>query len=358
MKRFIVLFAIGGIVLLPIDVFAVVAGTDHDLRSAPDQNVCSFCHIPHNAAGDNIWSTYGNEAQLTTGPSTPIGNMCYTCHDGTVTSEGQATVFNTALQQHIIPTNEDCNFCHTVHDDTNENFLIVSRTTNGANVATYCETCHDSTPFASNTLGDHVADTQHPYEGGTVSESCLSCHQAHGAADYTAGSITYPILVAENTNSALCVTCHDTYAQAAPGGNQHPANTPSGGTNDQLSCQTCHDVHQPTVTDRTALLQQSNTDSAYCTSCHTAAGAPGIGANSHPVGLAPVRAVIVDGTPTAGTPLGNVIDDDGDGADYPNNSAQVICESCHSPHSRGVASPLLRISETAGSLCLNCHGDK
>ena len=69
-------------------VFANVAGGPHDMtkRSYYDKgkNPCQYCHIPHNAAGEKIWAR-GDSATLTSGPYGSIGNMCYTCHDGTVT---------------------------------------------------------------------------------------------------------------------------------------------------------------------------------------------------------------------------------------------------------------------------------
>jgi len=60
--------ALGGIGLAE----AGIAGTKHDLTASQDEsdNVCHYCHVPHNAAqGNKIWSTFGNESQLINGPS-------------------------------------------------------------------------------------------------------------------------------------------------------------------------------------------------------------------------------------------------------------------------------------------------
>jgi len=341
---------------------AGVQGSKHDMYfmgKGTDPNMCSYCHIPHNAAGDKIWSDWGNEARLTSGSSTAMGNMCYTCHDGTATQVGKTTIFNFSLQQHKITDGKDCDMCHTVHDNTNGKFSIVPKTS-GENTyyETYCETCHDATMFpGAEHLGDHTAGSQHPR-----AMRCTGCHLVHGAYNYSTEELTNPILGYENTDSAMCRLCHDEYVQATPGGNKHPANTLDGGAWPKLTCQTCHDVHQGTVpSSRVAILREDNTNSAYCTSCHTSAGAPGIGEHTHPVLVEPTLP-ITDSDRWTGTPLGNMISDGVSpwmgGPDYPSNDPVVVCETCHSPHLYGKAPPLLRMTTTDSALCINCHGDK
>ncbi|PIQ89521.1 MAG: hypothetical protein COV72_02540 [Candidatus Omnitrophica bacterium CG11_big_fil_rev_8_21_14_0_20_42_13] len=344
---------------------AGVANTDHDMYAegkGTDPNVCGYCHIPHNAVGNKIWSDWGNEAQLTSGPSSPIGNMCYTCHDGTATNAGQTTVFNTALQQHKVGGTADCNSCHTVHDNTNGKFVgIVATQSANTEFATYCETCHDATQYPGAEIhGDHIAGSEHPYKdtGALLDTSCNACHQMHGAVNYTTGSLTNPILKADNTDSAFCAGCHPAKIQATSGANKHPANLTSGGAWGKVDCQACHDVHQPNDPGRPFVLLDDNVDSAYCLSCHDASSTtngPKIGANSHPVG---VGFSVTPTDPTL-TPAGDAIDDNNTGGpDYPGNSSSIVCESCHSIHSKGVAAPLLRITAGAGTLCINCHPNK
>jgi predicted CXXCH cytochrome family protein len=365
MKRFFVLLWLVGftLVVLASKVVAGVANTKHDmyyLGKGTDPNVCGYCHVPHKphkAVGDKIWSDWGNEAQLTSGPSSPIGNMCYTCHDGTATNEGQDTVFNTALQQHKTGPGTDCNICHTVHDNTNGKFLGIAKTQSSlTESATYCETCHDATQYPGAELhGDHLAGSEHPYKdsGSLLDDSCNSCHKMHGAADYTTPTLTNPILKQDNTDSAYCATCHPSYVQATSGGNKHPANLASAGTWGKVDCESCHDPHQPDDPNRPAILKDDNVDSSYCSTCHEPSGTtngPAIGQYSHPVGIA--------FTTIGDTPSGSDIDDDNDGADYPANSEVIVCESCHSAHQKGVDSPLLRITDDAGALCMNCHPNK
>lgn len=340
---------------------AGVVNSKHDMYGGfippkgSDPNACSYCHVPHNAVGDKIWSAWGNEGQLT-GPYSAIGNMCYTCHDGTATSLGQGTVFNTGLQQHKT-VGIDCDACHTVHDNANGKFLGIAKT-QSANTesATYCETCHDATMYpGAGPHGDHLAGTEHPYKdsGSVLDDSCNSCHQMHGAASYTTASLTNPILKFANTDSAYCATCHSGYAQSVTGGNKHPANLSAAGGWGKVGCDTCHDVHQPNDSGRPAILMDTNVDSAYCVTCHQASGTvkgPAIGNFSHPTGVSFATIGL--------TPAANNIDDDGDGLDYSNNSASIVCESCHSVHKKGVAGKLLRITASAGTLCSNCHVGK
>ncbi|MDP1854054.1 MAG: cytochrome c3 family protein [Candidatus Omnitrophota bacterium] len=359
-KNLVLLLVLGLLVGVYSFSFASVVNTKHDMffmSKGIDPNVCGYCHVPHNAAGDKIWSTWANEAQLTSGPSSTIGNMCYTCHDGTATSLGQTTAFNAALQQHKTDTGTDCNICHTVHDNANGKFLGIAKT-QSANTesATYCETCHDATMYpGADPHGDHLAGTEHPYKdtGAVLDESCNACHQMHGAVNYTTTSLTNPILKVANADSAYCATCHVGYVQAAIGGNKHPANLSSGGSWGKVDCATCHDPHQPADSGRPSILKDANTDSAYCATCHQATGTvkgPTVGTFSHPTSV---------GFTTVGlTPAGNNIDDDNDGADYPGNSASLVCESCHSVHKKGVSGKLLRITATAGALCVNCHSGK
>lgn len=345
------------------EVSAGVAGSKHDLTSrGSEKNVCAYCHVPHKAAGAKIWSNFGNTSQLTGGSSTAIGNLCYTCHDGTVTDIGLKTVFNTALQQHKITEGQDCNMCHSVHDNTNERFMKVAKTGGGGGTGTaspsYCETCHSgaSMPAKAAELGDHITGTQHPYMFG----NCKGCHTVHGAANYTPekGTVKNPILRWDNVDSAMCTLCHEDHVQLTKGGMKHPANVTAAGQWGKLTCETCHDVHQPGVTGRSKILREDNIDSKYCTSCHQSedgAKGPGIGRHSHPVNIN----FAVTPTDPSKAPAANTIDDNlRDGPDYPENSASMVCESCHSVHNFGVATPLLRVTSDRGALCINCHNDK
>lgn len=362
----------------PVLSFAALTGSKHDMfvqgkGTSPD--ICSYCHIPHNAIGEKIWSNW-KKSQMPAGYTT-IGNMCYTCHDGTVTNLGQATAFNSSLQQHKIPAGSDCDMCHSVHDNANGSFMNLAQISE----YTYCPSCHNAAVNAGG-LGDHVnkpgnhqncnvchtgADMY--YISGSVDDStCHLCHaRAHGAVNYSAPGVANPILKESNTDSYICVNCHPMAYQGASGGKRHPSSMSSAGAYGKLICQTCHDAHQPGVTDHPALLTEPNIDSQMCINCHDGTSGPAIG-HSHPnqVGLGDI--VPKDASAATGTPLGNQINDNyypyftnhkiwDSNLDYPANSASVICETCHSVHRKAddQGTKLLRITNTNSALCLNCH---
>jgi len=355
---------------------AGVGGSKHDMyfngRGAI-QEICWYCHIPHNAAGDKIWSDWGNEAQLMGGPSTTIGNMCYTCHDGTVTDIGQNTVFNNSLQQHKISSGRDCDMCHDPHDDTNGKFMKVAESQNS-----YCASCHNSVVNAGG-LGDHTGLGNHPsyatspsagvhntgagcnvchsVEEGPKFYSCYRCHdKGHSAVMYSTAEISNPILKADNTDSQLCGGCHVANLQNTVGGFKHPANLSSSGSWGKVSCESCHDPHQSDKPNFPFLLQQQNIDSSFCVNCHdlvNEANGPNTG-HGHPENVP----FLTEPTDPEKAPAGNAIDDDGfNGIDYPFNSSNMICESCHSMHRKGIDAPLLRETQSGSAFCLNCHNN-
>jgi predicted CXXCH cytochrome family protein len=125
MKRLLTTILTGMVLLtLPASVFAGVAGSDHDLTSGGDK-LCFACHVPHNAGGDKLWSS------TPSGTFTGVQDLCYTCHDGGVTSVGLTTAFDNAKEQHL-NVGTDCSgdgACHDVHNQ-NPNltgrFLVVA----------------------------------------------------------------------------------------------------------------------------------------------------------------------------------------------------------------------------------------
>jgi predicted CXXCH cytochrome family protein len=89
MKK-LALLLVGIAIILPATVFAGVEGSDHDL-SAGAASLCTTCHLPHNALGDNLW------ASTPDGTFSGVQDLCYTCHDGSVTSVGLTTAFDETL---------------------------------------------------------------------------------------------------------------------------------------------------------------------------------------------------------------------------------------------------------------------
>lgn len=380
MKRLLTILAIAGLVALPAAAWAGIDGSDHDRGG----KICQNCHVPHNAMGTKLWF------EAPSGTFTGIQDLCYSCHDGSVTSAGLTTAFNASLQQHIgVGVGADCDGCHDVHNQ-NPNltgrflYADVVQSANGD----YCSSCHDGsapTAFAAaDALGNHVyggTGTTNHYNRTTF--DCNQCHTVHGATAQTTNpaGLTNPILLADNQPGAFygafCISCHNgtiptggvnaggvaaadvfNYAMAVSDATtvKHPTTTATAG-----GCSLCHDVHNPSTatTNIPHLLRSDNTDGAYCTSCHTGGGGPTIG-TSHPYGQTPTSVTMNSGL-TPALPWSDEINDDPTdavftGLDYPSATAdQIVCESCHSAHRQGTYAPLLRETNAANELCGSCH---
>jgi hypothetical protein len=369
---------------LPVTAFAAVQGSDHDMTGGGDK-LCFACHVPHNAQGATLWSR-----DLTGNPFSGVQALCFTCHDGGVTNIGQTTVFDAAKEQHAT-VGADCSgsgACHDVHDQNPNGtgkFTVAGVTlTNNS----YCETCHDATPFTgAEALGDHTAGLTHFTNGTTF--TCNQCHTIHGATAQTVNpaGLTNPILLDDNEPSgyygSFCISCHNgtAPAEAAQGTGgvaasdvwdysegtndgtetKHPTITTSGGF-PVNGCDKCHDVHDPTGTVYGYLLTDDNTDSGFCESCHDGAQAPGVGANTHPTAI-PADVGMNSGLSPA-LPWAHQIDEDGNvGADWSSATTnRMVCETCHSVHKQGntgvEAEYFLRWENgTTNQLCTACHTD-
>jgi predicted CXXCH cytochrome family protein len=365
---------------LPMAALAGVQGSDHDLTGG-GQKLCEACHTPHNALGDNLWaSTPG-------GTFSGVQDLCFTCHDGGVTSVGVTTAFDENKEQHAI-VGADCSGAGACHDVHNQNPNLTGRFTVAGVVETnnsYCETCHDATMFTgAEGLGDHTAGITHFTDG--VSFTCNQCHTVHGATPQTANpfGLTNPILLADNhdgTNyGVFCASCHNggTPSEAVPGTGGQTTGDPfdyleptNGGTEQKHptttaavgGCDHCHDVHDPTGTAYGYLLIEDNANSAYCISCHAGGGAPTVGANSHYIGVPSNTGMNTGLTPPL--PWADQIDEDAATANTPDwagvaTANMMVCETCHSVHRKGNTGPdaqyfLREENGDANQLCTACH---
>lgn len=372
------------LVAIPATGLAAVQGSDHDMTGA-SQDLCFACHVPHNAQGSTLWS------RSVGGTFTGVQALCYTCHDGGVSNVGLTTVFDGLKEQHAA-VGSDCSGTGACHDVHNQNpngtgkFTVAGITeTNNS----YCETCHDATMFpGAETWGDHTAGITHDRSGGFT---CNQCHTLHGATQQTTNpaGLTNPILLADNQPGAyygaFCISCHNGTAPAAamPGTGgvaasdifdyaentndgteqMHPTITTSSPSGfPVLGCNKCHDVHEPGATAYGYLLNDDNTDSGYCESCHDGSQAPGVGATTHPTAVP--ADVGMNTALSPALPWANQIDEDGTvGADWASATAnRMVCETCHSVHKLGNAGVdaeyfLRHENGTANQLCAACHTD-
>ena len=177
------------------DTNATIVGSSHDLRTitanASDE-VCIFCHTPHNAqATEPLWNHGITAATFTTYSSTTLNatvgqpdgssKLCLSCHDGTVALDtfggntGTHFISGTAALGTDISNDHPVSFLYDAALVTADGGGLVS-------------------PASASLVVTGV-----PLYAGKM--QCASCHQVH---DNTNGNF----LRFANTASALCLKCH------------------------------------------------------------------------------------------------------------------------------------------------------
>jgi predicted CXXCH cytochrome family protein len=195
-----------------------VVGTAHDLSTGGGSNiaagtdeVCVFCHTPHQTAAANAQQPLWNHALSATAAYGVYDSDTFN-GDGTIADLGGAVAGSAAVS----------NLCLSCHDDTislgaiwNEptgytdpvQTLSVWKPTTEANVGTDLTNDHPvnftydgALSTADGGLKDPSTLTNAVLFGGTL--QCASCHDPH---DDTA----VPFLVVSNSGSDLCIECHN-----------------------------------------------------------------------------------------------------------------------------------------------------
>lgn len=209
MKRILVtLLVLVGAVGLAVG--QTVVGSDHDLRSwGSNDDVCGYCHFPHQATAaagqDPLWNhtlqvtaSYGvygsdtmNAAPTDIGGqavgSASVSFLCMSCHDGTVAIQslyktphsapsGTDTITGSALIGTDMSDDHPINFTYDTALATADGDLV-----------------SPSSSMAVDAAGEI------PLFGGTV--QCASCHDPHD-------NNNEPFLRKTNVASALCSSCH------------------------------------------------------------------------------------------------------------------------------------------------------
>ncbi len=269
-----------------------IVGSPHDLsaggpgpiRAVIENQVCIFCHTPHNASPIRpLWNRYMpvdnyliyTSRALDAQPGQPTGSskMCLSCHDGTIAlgvvfsrqdpilmaggvtimPNGPSNLGTDLADDHPISFRYDsalaaqdthlldpdllppelrldfnselqCTTCHDAHDDSRGNFLTMENFD-----SQLCMACHQ---ISTTTITDHTScnachqphsSPSGPYllRGMTVSETCLSCHDGN-----TQGAAN----IAGDLNK---LSIHETYSQVDPPDPQYT----------HTSCTSCHDPH-------------------------------------------------------------------------------------------------------------------
>ena len=195
-KRSVGVLLVAGMLLTSaVGVIGAILNSGHDFRAQgwnTANDVCGPCHVPHGANAVQPIPLWGhtNTATVTfqvytsstmeVTPGQPSGASlaCLSCHDGTVAVDayGGATGVYYMVGSKLLDT--DLRNDHPV----SFNYWTAQATDGGLK--------NDSA--VTNLL-----------VGGTLVE-CASCHDPHNG-----GSGTTNLLVMPNTDSDLCLTCHD-----------------------------------------------------------------------------------------------------------------------------------------------------
>ena len=195
-----------------------IVNSKHNLGS-PGSPACLACHQPHNAKGSYLWAR-------AVGAGSGLRPLCYSCHDGSVTSVG-SEAFNPNLSQHVVSggtKGQDCDRCHDPHRNT---WKFTTLTSTNADV---CSACHGLNtgndhpvnvndtawlpadrvwdPVANDLSGTRLFDSTGTslVTSGPGYVKCLTCHAAHGGSG--ASLNTMPLTSATNSTSPLCQNCH------------------------------------------------------------------------------------------------------------------------------------------------------
>ncbi len=300
------------------------------IRASGEQEVCIFCHTPHNATPvQPLWNrhlpvnayTVYSSSSLQASPGQPTGSskLCLSCHDGTialgsVVSRGQPIMMAGGIT--TLPPGQS-----NLGTDLSDDHPISFR--------------YDSHLVTRNQKLTHPGALPPRVRlDGREELQCTTCHDAH---DNSFGSF----LVMDNTHSQLCGTCHNQGMTTVEG---------------HVQCGSCHQPHS--APSGPHLLRGSNVSST-CLTCHSSGFGP-------------------DQGPNVATDLNKVSrHDKPPAAQEQHLPGSVTCRDCHEPHTMGsFAADAPNISPRLGKVsgvdasgqmvaqaryeyevCLKCHGD-
>jgi len=319
-----------------------ITGTKHDLTvTAPDavningrtiaqSGPCSCCHLVHTGNGPFMW------ARDWSGRPDPLTGICRSCHDREKCAQE-------------LPVPETGHPPGTGARTVKTSAVLPRYTAAGQpdpDGGVYCSTCHNS----------HQWDPSVPENKGDPE---------------TDGNRSNSFLRIANTESGLCLACHDD--QGAVRNTDHDLRETAatirnlaGETPDQAGlCGTCHLAHNGSSVLMWARPIPSGTTNspvtALCTECHTSGGCAADkqpGRISHPVDVpqeSPMKSDLPLYTET--------------GTKDP--AGRVVCSSCHNSHQWNHLDPQIKSKDgtaadsflrltAAGNalLCAGCHQDQ
>ncbi len=279
----------GSVVSGPHNLSATGAGPVH---AAFEQEICIFCHTPHNARPIRpLWNrstpveayTIYASSTLEANPGQPTGTskLCLSCHDGTI-AVGSVGSRDTPIQMiggiTTLPHGA-ANLGTDLSDDHPISFRY------DASLAQRKPSIKDPALLPPQLKLDHNQEMQ-----------CTSCHDAH---DNSRGQF----LLMRNDSSQLCIACHKMGSTAVV---------------EHQDCSACHQPH--TAPSGPFLLRGANTTST-CLSCHDGGHRSASGLPASNI-AADLRKLSVHDTNSPVEPIGR-------------EQEHATCTDCHDPHTMG-----------------------
>lgn len=194
---------------LAVTSFAGIAGSAHDLTGLAgtgSDEICIYCHTPHNSTNGNgvpLWSmtvsagttgytSYSSQTLDATIPEDVLvgpSRICMTCHDGTIAMNSAVVGASAVTMDSIADTTAvlgtDLSNDHPIGFDYSAISVSVDTEIRDEN----------ANPLGNGMIVDAL------YQGTTM--TCASCHEVHEPGD------SGYFLLTENVASALCLACHD-----------------------------------------------------------------------------------------------------------------------------------------------------
>jgi len=216
-----------------------VIGARQLLHGPASAGACGACHEPHTSQHRMLLQEVGNELCLRCHIATgieldtkhvvhpPVLDNCQICHNPHATDNDALlvddavtlcmschadiahTITTSATQHGAITAERSCLHCHDAHASDNPRLLR-------KDTMTLCLECHDR-PLDRDEGGQiinmkELLEGSSSLHGPTAQRNCVACHRIHGSefSRLLQGEYSTEIyLPFEDSNYALCFTCHD-----------------------------------------------------------------------------------------------------------------------------------------------------
>jgi predicted CXXCH cytochrome family protein len=295
-----VILVITGAALVAMGQPSSVVNSPHNLsasgpgpvRAAFEQEICIFCHTPHNARPIKpLWNratpveayTIYSSSTLQANPGQPTGTskMCLSCHDGTI-AVGSVISRDTPIQMMggitTLPHGAS-----NLGTDLSDDHPISFR--------------YDAALAARKPTLKDPASIPHALKlDGNQEMQCTTCHDAH---DNSRGRF----LLMYNDNSQLCIACHQM------------------GNTTVVEHQDCSACHQPHSAPSGPFLLRGANATSTCLNCHDGSHRSSSGMIASNV-AADLRKLFVHDTGSPVEPPGR-------------EQEHSTCTDCHDPHTMG-----------------------